>query len=142
MAATTRTSAQFLGAAHAPNVPSSQDAQELGLQAGRHLGNLVDKERPSLGDLDKAWLRLESPGEGPFFMAEKLAFEQGLLQGGTVDGHERAVAAGAVVVDGTGHQLLAGAAAAAPRGPWLRSAPTALDHLHDACIAGLEPMRR
>ena len=46
-------------------------------------------------------------------MAEQLAFQQRLGQGGAVDLHERPVGAQAVVVDRAGDQLLAGAALAA-----------------------------
>src|SRR3546814_10002942 len=43
-------------------------------------------------------------------MAEQFAFEQILGNGGTIDRHERPVAARAVEMDGPGHHLLAGAA--------------------------------
>ena len=43
-------------------------------------------------------------------MSEQLAFQKGLRQGGAVEGQEPLGGAGAVVIDGAGHQLLAGAA--------------------------------
>ena len=45
-------------------------------------------------------------------MAEELALEQGLGEGGAVDGHEGTLAARAVAMDGARRELLAGAALA------------------------------
>ncbi len=44
-------------------------------------------------------------GEGAFLVAEQLALQQGLSDGGAVDGHERPVRAGTVAMDGMRHQL-------------------------------------
>ena len=48
-------------------------------------------------------------GEGALHVAEELAFQDGIRQGGAVLGHEGLVLAGAGEVEGAGHQLLAGA---------------------------------
>ena len=45
-------------------------------------------------------------------MAEKFCFHQSLWNGGTIDGHECAVLAGALVVDRFGDKIFAGAALA------------------------------
>ena len=41
-------------AAQAPERPLLQDAQQLHLRGRRHLGDLVEKERPVIGDLEAA----------------------------------------------------------------------------------------
>ena len=61
---------------------------------------------PPGGQLEPAGLRLVGPGEGPPLVPEQLRLHQGLREGGAVEGHERAVGAGAGLVDGPGHQLL------------------------------------
>ena len=58
---------------------------------------------------DAAALR---PGEGALLVAEQLALQQRLRDGGTVEGQERRLGPRAVLVDGAGHQLLARAALA------------------------------
>src|SRR5262249_57572151 len=51
-------------------------------------------------------------GEGALLVAEELALQQALRDGGAVEGQERRLGPGAVLVDGAGDQLLAGAALA------------------------------
>ena len=63
-------------------------------------------------------------------MAEQLAFQQRLLQGGAVDGHQGPLAARAVVVQGAGDQFLAGAAGAADQHGGVGRRHL-LDELHD-----------
>lgn len=49
---------------------------------------------PPLCHLDQAALRLHRSGEGTLLVAEKFALQQGLLEGGTVDRHQGAIALG------------------------------------------------
>ncbi len=51
----------LLGAADAAIGPIFQDAQELGLHGGRHLGDFVDEQGAALGDLEQAGLCLRRP---------------------------------------------------------------------------------
>ena len=53
-----------------------EGAQDFRLRARRHLGNLVEEERPLVGELELPELLGVGIGEGPAFVAEQLAFEQ------------------------------------------------------------------
>ena len=50
-----------------------------------------------------------SPGEGPLFVAEELAFDEVFGDGGAVHLHQGLVSAAAQGMQGPGHQLLTGA---------------------------------
>ncbi len=89
------------------------DAQQLGLQRHRHLGQLVEEERAAVGGLEQARLVAIGAGKGPLPVPEHLALEEGLGQRGGVDRHQLAAGPPAVVVDELGDQFLAGAALAA-----------------------------
>ena len=54
--------------------------------------------------------RRSAPVKDALLVAEQLALQQVLRDGGAVEGQERRLGAGAVLVDRPGHQLLAGAA--------------------------------
>ena len=81
----------------------------FGLGDQAEVADLVQKERSAIGLLKLAHARLHAGGDA-FFDAEELAFEQGFGQRGAVERHERAARPRAGVVDGLGHQFLAGAA--------------------------------
>ena len=77
MAATTRTSTRDLGlAADAAELALLEDAEELGLDAGRHLADLVEEERAAVGELEAARAAVAGAGEGAALVAEELALEQ------------------------------------------------------------------
>ena len=77
----------------------------------RDVADLVEEQGPAFGKLDLADVGLDRAGEGAALVAEQLGFEQVLRDGGAVDGDEAALAP-ALLVDGAGEQLLAGAARA------------------------------
>ena len=79
-----------LGAADALEAPLLQHAQQLGLHRRRHVADLVEEERAAVGQLEPARALADGAGERPFLVAEQLALQQGLRQGGAVDGDERA----------------------------------------------------
>src|ERR1019366_9651434 len=85
-------------------------AQQLGLQPWPHLGDLVDEQRASFGDLHQPRLGLDRARERAFLVSKQLALQQRFLKSSTVDRNERAIAARAVVMQRTGHKLLAGSA--------------------------------
>ena len=89
-----------------------EDAQQLGLRARVHLADLVEEDRAAVGALEVAELARVRVGEGAALVAEQLALEQVLGDGGAVDRHQRAAGARAVVVDRLGDDLFAGAALA------------------------------
>jgi len=96
-------------AADALELAELQGAQELLLGARVELADLVEEDRPAVGQLEAPLSPLDGAGEGALLVAEQLAFEQRLGQRGAVDAHQGPAAAGGVLVDRLGHQLFAGA---------------------------------
>src|SRR5260370_39650095 len=103
---------RFDFAAEAAQLVIFQDAKQFGLCSHWHFANLIEKNRSALGELKAAGASLESAGEGALFMTEDFAFDQGLWNGGAIDGYERTVTARAQFVDGARHELFACAAGA------------------------------
>ena len=77
------------------------------------LGDLVEKQGPSVGALEVPLVHPVGAGEAAALVAEQLALDQVRGQGPAVHGKERFLAAAAQVVDRLGDQLLAGAGLAA-----------------------------
>ena len=96
-----------LRAAHAADFAFLQDAQELALEQEGHGGDFVEEERAAVCDLEEALLVGIGAREGSLHVAEHLALEQVLGQGGAVDGHPRLVGARGVLVDGLRDHFLA-----------------------------------
>ena len=91
-----------------------------------------------VGGLELADLLVGRPGEGALLVAEQLAFQQRLGDGGAVQADERAFLARAGVVDGAGDQLLAGAAFAADQHGGVGGGDAA-DLVVDLAMAWLSP---
>ena len=87
-----------------------QHAEQLDLRAHRHVADFVEEQRAAVGELERADAVAVGVGEGPFHVAEQLALDEVLGHGGAVEGDDPLPLAGAVLVDGLGDQLLAGAA--------------------------------
>ncbi len=66
--------------AHSLQFTALDKAQQLGLQRQRHLANLVQKERASVGSLDPSDTPLHRAGKSSAGVAEKLGFEQTLRE--------------------------------------------------------------
>src|SRR5690606_21279231 len=81
-------------------------AQQLRLDRGRQLADLVEEDRPAVGGLDRALARRGRAGERAARRAEELGLEEALGHRGAVDGDEGPVGALAGLVDGAGDQLL------------------------------------
>src|SRR5882724_10119200 len=79
-----------------------QEAEQLDLKQRRHVGNLIEKDRPALGKLQLADGLLDGAGEGPLFVSEELAFQKIFRDCRTVDGDERTGPARAQVMKGLG----------------------------------------
>ncbi len=92
--------------------PRVEHAEELRLDLGRHLSDLVEEERPPVRDLDEPRLLVAGPGEGPALEAEQLALEQARRHRRAVEVHETLVRPGRQTVHVLGQQLLAHAALA------------------------------
>ena len=86
-----------------------EDAQELGLELERQVGDFIEEQRAFVSQLDAAQALVEGSGEGAFFVAEHFAFEQTGGNGRAVEFHEGALAAPAELMKGAGDQFLAGA---------------------------------
>ena len=66
-----------------------EEAQQLRLQARRHLADLVEEHRAAVGGLEQPALLLPGVGERAALVAEQLALEQLLRQRRAGDVHER-----------------------------------------------------
>ena len=86
-----------------------QHAEELRLQLRWDVADLVEEERPLVGQLEAANFLRDGAGEGAFLVAEQLALDQPCGDGRAVELDEGPVAAGAQLVEGAGDEFLAGA---------------------------------
>jgi len=63
-----------------------KQAEELGLENVVEGGDLVEKERPLVGELDEAFFpSCAGAGKGPLLVTEELAFQELAWKGGAVD---------------------------------------------------------
>ena len=115
------------GGPHAPERPLFEEGEQLGLRGGAEIANLVEEQRPAVGDLHEAELALARVREGAALVAEQLALHQVLGDGGAVELDEGAGRARRAVVQHARHRLLAGAALAGHQHQ-RHGAPG--DHLH------------
>ena len=98
--------------ADAGDLAAFQHAQQLDLRGQRHVADFVQKQRAAVGVLELAHAIGRGVGKRPAHVAEQLALQDVLAQGGAVERHERLVLARAVLMDGLGDQLLARAGVA------------------------------
>ena len=124
-----------VGAAQALQFFLLQKTQQLGLQAQRHLADLVQEERASLCHLDSSRIRLHGSGESAARVSEEFGFEQGLGNGGAIDHREGAPGARTQLMNGAGHDFLAAAGRARDQHgciPLRQQARQTIYGLHDA----------
>src|SRR3989304_5433282 len=88
-------------------------AQELRLQVQGKVADLVEEERPPVGQLKTPLARSYGAGDRAFFMAEQFRFEQRFRQRRAVDLDQRTARSWAGKVDGLGNQLFSRARFAA-----------------------------
>src|SRR5262249_37104221 len=74
------------------------EPQELDLNGGCDVADLVQKQRASLRELDPSGLARARPGERPLLVAEQLAFEQSVRERGAMHLHEGTVATRTLLV--------------------------------------------
>ena len=96
------------GAAQPAHRAVLEHGEELALQGGGQEADLVEEQRAAMGGLEEAGLGLARIREGAALIAEQLGLEQGLGDGGTVDGDEGAVAARAGLMNRPRQEPLAG----------------------------------
>ena len=89
-----------------------QHPQDLGLEQGRNVADLVEEDRAAVGLLQQPLFLILRAGEGALLEAEQLRFEQRVGDGAAVDRHEGLLVPRAPAVDRPGDQFLAGAALA------------------------------
>src|SRR5713101_6740049 len=100
------------GAADALELALLEDTEKFGLDGGRELADLVEKERAPGSELEAARLLPVRSGEGTPFVAEEFRLDERFWQRRAVDGDAGSVGATAGIVDRLGHQFLARAALA------------------------------
>src|SRR6185295_9007191 len=101
-----------LAAADPHDLPFLEHPQQLDLELGVQLADLIEEQGAAVGELELADLARHRAGEGTALVAEQLALEDVAGNGAAVDGQEAFVTAGARPVQRVGHQFLAGAAVA------------------------------
>ena len=90
MAAITRTSTvSSLRPPNRRNFPFLENAQELHLRRRRHLGDLVEEERPVIGQFEAAGASIHGAGKRSLLVTEDLAFEECFGDGRAIDRDER-----------------------------------------------------
>ena len=103
-----------LARADGPELARLERAQEQRLERGRRLPNLVEEERPTVGQLEEAAPCLLRAREGALHVAEELARHELGRQRREVLSDEPRATSPAALVDLGGDELLAGARS--PRG--------------------------
>ena len=81
-----------------------QDPEQLRLQLEGQLADFIEKDRPSVGALERADAAPVRAGERAAFVTEQLAFDQLGGQRRTIDLHEGSGAPGRTIVKRLGHQ--------------------------------------
>ena len=94
-------------AAHALDLLLGERAQQLGLQLGGQLAQLVEEQRAAVGLGQRALAPLAGPRERALLVPEQDALGQRGRDAAAVDHHERRPLALARVVQRLGHELLA-----------------------------------
>src|SRR5581483_2334036 len=89
-----------------------EEAEDLRLEGGREVADLVEEDGAAVGELEEALLLRRRVRERALLVAEELALEELLGDRGARDRHERAVRAAALVVDRLRDHVLADAALA------------------------------
>ena len=101
-----------LGSAQAAHHALLEDPQELRLEVHRHLGDLVQEQRPAVGFFEQSHLLGGRTREGAAGVAEELRLDQVLGKRRAVDLDPGGGPAPALLVQRVGEELLAGAALA------------------------------
>src|SRR5262249_30619743 len=86
--------------------------EQLRLRGQRQFADLVEEDSPPRGMDKNPGLVAIGPGEGPLAMAEKLVFQEVVRDRGAVDRQKAGICSRALQMNGSGNELLAGAALA------------------------------
>ena len=85
-----------------------EEAEQLGLEVGADLGDLVEEQRAAVVGADDAGEVVDGAGEGAAAVAEQVAVERLARDGGADEGGERLLGAVGVVMDLAREDFLAG----------------------------------
>src|SRR5262249_47931184 len=94
--------------AHALDLASLEHAQELGLQLGAELTDLVEEDGAAVGRLERTLPLGDGTGERAPFVSEQLALEEVGGDRAAVDDDEGRTASAALPMDRLGGRLFAG----------------------------------
>ena len=125
-------------ASHAIEVTFGQHPQQPRLHFGRHVADLVQKERSPFGLLETATPQGLCAREGAPFVPEQFRFHQVTRDGRHVDRHERPFGPHAVLMQCPRHPFLARAGLAGQQHSGIGSGQTAdgtVHRLHGRCLA-------
>ena len=92
-----------------PNLATFERPEQTGLKRLGKFADLVEKERAAVGHLEQAGPMLVGSGESSLPVAEELALHKVFRQRTAVHRHQRPIGSRAGLVDGAGHEFLAGA---------------------------------
>src|ERR1700761_3505111 len=124
-------------AADALDAAALDEAQQLDLERGVHLANLVEEQGAAVGEGGGAGPCRDRAGEGALHMAEDLALHQLLGDSAAIEGDEGLVAAVGAAMDRLGGDLLADTAFAGDE-----DGGAALGGALDDGVGGLHRQRR
>jgi hypothetical protein len=99
----------FGGPADPEEIFFLEHPEQFHLHGRGHFGDFIQQNRAPGGYFQQPLFHAPGPGKGLFFVAEELVGQQLLCKGAAVDGQEALGGPGTQLVNGLGHQLLAGA---------------------------------
>jgi hypothetical protein len=88
--------------ADAADLAALEHAEQLGLHGFGQLANFVEEDRAAVGDLEQADAMIVGACEGPFAVAEELAFDERLGQGAAIYGDKWLLGSQALLMHGPG----------------------------------------
>src|SRR5262249_32311714 len=100
---------QAAASPHALKCALLQHTEQFDLGGQADVANFIEKERPMICQFEATTAGFDRRREGSAFVAKQLAFEQAFRQGSAVELHKRLLAALTEPVQGTRHELFAGA---------------------------------
>src|SRR5260370_38263209 len=95
------------GAAEGLELLLLQNTQKFGLKLQGNIGDFIEEERSFVSQFETPELLRDSAGEGAPLVSEQFGFEQSGGDGGAIDLHKCAVAAGNQIVPGPRNPFLA-----------------------------------
>src|SRR5579883_2044435 len=95
-----------------PNLLVFQHSEQLGLRRQPHIADLIEEERPLIGQFNPAFLILHSSSKRPFHIAKELRFQERFGKYCAIHGNKWFFGTGSLIMQRLRHQLFAGASLA------------------------------